>query len=88
MPHQAVLESETFSWGWRDEMSSSKTENNEVTAIHCDRYYNRGTYSGTAEDQCSTLSGLCRKGFAGRVGVYQLKKASCIKVCPYIDFAF
>lgn len=37
----------------------SHTANDEVTAIHCDKYYNRGTCSGIdiiIENTCSTLS--------------------------------
>lgn len=34
----------------------SRTENDEVTVIHCDGDYSRGTCSGKAEDTCSALS--------------------------------
>lgn len=36
----------------------SQTENNEVTVVHCDRYYKRGTYSGKEENKCPAFSGV------------------------------
>lgn len=67
-------------------MKAQSDSKKEVIAIHYDRYYNKGTCSGKAEDTSLTLSGVARKGTVGRIRVYQAKETLHIKAFPYIYF--